>query len=121
MTKHQLYFIFDGVGPVDGEFYTYEKLIEILNFHTVGNTQPDYQVFVFDPKAGAAKDITEAMAHDWWEANGEAETYNSVLGGSDVCWLADRFFNRQVGAMEERIYARANAADRWHDEMAVAQ
>jgi hypothetical protein len=99
MSASVRFFIFDGVGPVDGEFYTYAELLRIVGFHTSKNTQPDYEVRCFDPKAGTCIDVTIVIAADWWHSTGQAETANNIIGDGHVCWLAERFFGHQVDAM----------------------
>lgn len=121
MTKHHTayphYFIFDGVGAVDGEMFSdYESLLGSVGWHDM----PDYVVKAFDTKTNEMADVTEAVAHDWWFSSWNDSFEKVRAGKSGFCFLA-RFFIREIEQFEAELHAEANAADRWHDEMAAAE
>jgi len=120
MTKHHTgyshYFIFDGVGAVDGEMHTdYESLLRAVGWHDM----PDYVVKAFNAKTNEMADVTEAVAADWWQS-GWNDSFEKVRAGkADFCFLA-RFFISEIEQFEAELIAQANAADRWHDEHMMA-
>lgn len=116
-TAYSHWFIFDGVGAVDGEMFTdYQSLIRTVGYHDT----PDYVVKAFDAKTNAMADVTELVAHDWW-ASMWNDTFDKVSAGSgDYCFLS-RFYQRQVCDFEAQIYAAENAADAWRNNMMAAE
>ena len=121
------WFIFDGVGAVDGEiFNSYESLIRAAGWHDAA----DLVVCAFDigsprmigdwTRKGETQlvDVTKQVAADWWESLWN-DTFEKVRAGSgDFCFLA-RFYTREIDAFEAEINAPANFADAWRDMQAA--
>lgn len=123
-TTYTHWFIFDGVGAVDGEMYTdYQKLLMAVGWHD----SADYVVCAFDigipgqlgswTHKGETQlvDVTKEVAQDWWESRWN-DSFEKVRSGSaDFCFLA-KFFAYELEKFEGRLCAEANAADAWRDE-----
>lgn len=117
------WFIFDGVGAVDGEIYNkYESLLLAAGWHE----KPDYVVCAFDigtpgqlgnwTHKGETKlvDVTKEVAYDWWNSRWNDSFEKVRAGTGDFCFLAQPFI-KEIEAFQAQHDAEATAADAWRD------
>jgi len=99
-TARTYWFIFDGVGPADGEFHaTKPSLFLSLS----SETAPDIQVFEFTPSAGTCPDVSEAIAAEYWNAGGDLDAYERLGQGREPCGLFRRFYAPELEALSDQI------------------
>lgn len=117
LTKFSQFFLYDKDGLVDGDMFDLDRVIHYVEYVK----EPTTKIWAFDASQMinpqlALVDVTEAVAEEWWDRTGEADTLHAIEGDHWVCWLADKFYSREVGVMEQRVHADGNQADAQRDE-----
>ncbi|KKC39546.1 hypothetical protein WH87_04980 [Devosia epidermidihirudinis] len=123
------WFIFDGVGAVDGEMFTdYQRLLMAVGWQDAA----DYVVCAFDlglpgqlgnwTHKGETQlvDVTKEVAADWWESRWNDSFEKVRAGQADFCFLAQHH-RKELDAFIADHFAVENAADAWRDERVAAE
>jgi hypothetical protein len=98
-----MYFLFDGIGPMDGEFYADKASL----FSAMNYAPADAQVGVFDPRefcqgsTSLRSDLTEELVLEAYDA-GTLEASSKLAGA----WV-------------KAPQTAADVADAWRDERAA--